>query len=78
MNANAKHTPGGKRSRAGSPVSALLAELDRMRAEKSELVRVLEKAQDLRPALLAQLHYVPECVLGYCNMARAALSKARP
>ena len=36
---------------------------------------MLEQAQDLRPALLAQLHYVPECVLGYCNMARAVLEE---
>ena len=51
---------------------ARIATLER---ERDELAEALGKAQDLRPQLLIDLHYVPECVLMFCNQARAALSK---
>src|SRR4029077_20128526 len=50
----------------------------RLREELKLAREALEKANDLRPALLNQLHYVPECVLWYCNQARAALERMKP
>jgi hypothetical protein len=52
-----------------------VAETDRDRyARRSDAARdarlLLCEAQKLRPALLAQLGYVPECVLDFCNKAR--------
>lgn len=42
-------------------------------AERPKLLALLAEAQDMRPTLLKQLGYVPECVLDFCNKARAAV-----
>ena len=55
---------------------ALLAECRRLRAEEARLVALLATAQALRPSLLKDYGAVPECVLDFCNRARAALSGA--
>ncbi len=39
------------------------------------LVQRVRAAQELRPLLLKQLGYVPECVLEYCNKNRALLAE---
>ena len=46
--------------------------------ERDELICALQTAQNLRPLLLRQLGYVPECVLTYCNEARALLKRLQP
>ena len=51
------------------------AERDRLRAQVAALTEALHTAQELRPILLHQYGAVPECVLTYCNMVRAALAK---
>jgi len=43
--------------------------------ERDELIALLEMAQTLRPTLLAKYGAVPECVLDYCNKARALLAR---
>lgn len=48
-----------------------------IKADAEEIRRlreVLQSAQELRIKLLGQLGYVPECVLDFCNKARAALA----
>lgn len=45
--------------------------------ENEKLRSVLQQSQALRPALLVQYGAVPECVLDFCNRARAAVTKAR-
>lgn len=47
-----------------------------LRAETAELRHVLLSAAVLRPKLLIQYGAVPECVLDFCNRARAALEAA--
>jgi hypothetical protein len=53
----------------------LVADRDRLLALNKEMREVLQSAQELRPKLLAQYQAVPECVLGFCNRARAILAK---
>jgi len=54
-----------------------IGEAERLRAVNAELAAVLQSAAVLRPKLLTQYGAVPECVLDFCNRARAALAKAR-
>ena len=49
----------------------ILAERDRLRQINAELRALLTTAQELRPRLLTQYGAVPECVLDFCNRARA-------
>ena len=42
--------------------------------QRDELRAILQSAQELRPKLLAQYGAVPECVLDFCNRARAAIA----
>lgn len=48
---------------------------DELQAKCEGLVAALRRANDLRPMLLLQYGAVPECVLEFCNQARAALAK---
>lgn len=41
----------------------------------AELVQALSDVQKLRIILLSQHGYEPECVLDYCNQARALLAR---
>ena len=52
-------------------------ELATLRVQRDELLAACEAAQSLRPALLKQLGYVPECVLEFCNLARTVTTKAK-
>ena len=45
-------------------------DIDREAQRQAEMEILLQEAQELRPALLRQLGYVPECVLEFCNRAR--------
>ena len=61
-----------------SRVSAQLeTECDRLRQINEELTKALQLATNMRPALLMMYGAVPEPVLEYCNLARAALAKAK-
>lgn len=56
-------------------LESLAKSLERDNAALLAAQRVLQTAQQLRPILLAQYGVVPECVLDFCNRARAALAK---
>ena len=58
-----------------SNMGKIIDERDRLRAQVAALSEALQAAQELRPTLLRQYGAVPECVLDYCNSARAALAK---
>lgn len=45
----------------------------KLESDRARLIEALGKAQALRQKLLAQCHVVPECVLEFCNEARALL-----
>lgn len=62
-------------SMSAREVCTALSERDSLRAENQRLREALSGADPLRPVLLKQLGYVPECVLWFCNQARAALSR---
>jgi hypothetical protein len=49
------------------------ARLECLYRENVRLRAILANADGLRPALLRHQQYVPECVLDFCNQARAAL-----
>lgn len=49
----------------------------RLERQRDEVAAALEQATNMRPALLMTLGYVPEPVLEYCNLARAALAKIK-
>ena len=55
----------------------LEVERDRLRSEREELIAMLAKAQELRPRLLRLWQTVPECVLEFCNEARALLGRLK-
>ena len=62
----------------GSAQPAKLAILCvRLERDRGELIEILDQAQDLRPILLVQIHYVPECVLNFCNAASALLARMK-
>jgi hypothetical protein len=46
-----------------------------MQPDLDELRRILADAESLRPKLLRDFGYVPEYVLEFCNVARAAIAR---
>ena len=64
------------REEAARPAApTMLEEHDRLLAENERLRATLQLAQAMRPSLLKDYGAVPECVLDFCNRARAALAK---
>ena len=63
----------------GSKITARNAAdlLESQREQIAALREALEEAQKMRPMLLRQYQAVPECVLAYCNVARAALEATK-
>ena len=60
----------------GAAIKVVSADFARqLEAENLRLREALAGAGPLRPALLKQLGYVPECVLNYCNAVRAILKR---
>lgn len=48
---------------------------DDVERDRAELIEVLRSSQELRFKLIRQYGAVPECVLDFCNNARALLSR---